>query len=278
MAGRVSLATVLREMINSKDEKGTGCGLLALMHNTPSGQKEIAKVSITSAQPTNPDETAKYFLGRARAHAQDLEGVQTYTVLALYEGKDDAFSEQSFRAGGEIKDYSMTSEPPTEKGLLTQFMRHNEAMARAVMSHSERMLELMSHHNEKLMEENADAMTIVKELLTQKMADDYERTMKLKEMDRSTSERAMILKYLPSLVNRVTGKEIFPHSSEDTALLEMLAEKISSDQIKQLAGILPPEVVGPLYSRFVQMEKERERKQLRENNDAPNMGKTNGSV
>src|SRR6185436_1388415 len=139
-----------------------------------------------------------------------------------------------------------------------------EALTKISVAHSERIIELLTDMNAKLMDENGDAFAIIRDLMTKSFEDNHKRAIELREMDRSTEERRMMLKLLPSLANRVTGKEIFPTEAEDTALIEMLAENVSADHIKMLSGVLPAQVIGPLYARLEKYEKDKMARLARE--------------
>lgn len=54
----------------------------------------------------------------------------------------------------------------------------------------------------------------------------------------------------PALVNSIAGREVFPQSSEDTALVDAIAEGVKPEQIAMLAHLVPPSLAGPLMDRL----------------------------
>ena len=92
------------------------------------------------------------------------------------------------------------------------------------------------------------------------------------------------MKFAPPLINTVLGKEIFPQSVADTALIDSIANHLSEEQIEMLAtsNLFPPVVWGPLAQRLdhALKKKEEERARVREltstsaiiRNDDPDAG------
>jgi hypothetical protein len=89
--------------------------------------------------------------------------------------------------------------------------------------------------------ENREGFTLVKELLAAQALNRHEFKMKELEFERSTEERKKWLDFAPSLVNTILGSEVFPQSTEDTSLLESIADSLSEEDLMKLSSVLKPE-------------------------------------
>lgn len=108
-----------------------------------------------------------------------------------------------------------------------------------------------------LLSENRASFNIVKEMLMEKALDTHRHQMEALTYQRQTDERKKWLSYIPMLANTVLGKEIFPQSNADTVLLEQVVESIDENAIMALAQFVKPELMGPLMSRFEEIQKKK---------------------
>jgi hypothetical protein len=74
----------------------------------------------------------------------------------------------------------------------------------------------------------------------------------------------------PPLINTITGREIFPQETSDTALLEAITEalmdgKTDPAKIQQMASVLPATLQMTLFARMQEIAKKKndEREELR---------------
>ncbi len=170
----------------------------------------------------------------------------------------------------------LSTEAPTEQGQIQQKMRWNDALQTQVYArqaamdnHSIRMLEQMDKMLERgqmnelrLAAENMEAFTIVKELLNERANGQHTRVMEQQNYQRETNERSQLLKFAPVLINTILGKEIFPQSTADTALIETIAENVDDVMIGKLAEAgLPPVLMGPLSARIMKAIEEKEKRE-----------------
>jgi hypothetical protein len=109
----------------------------------------------------------------------------------------------------------------------------------------------------KLMGENMQAFDIVKDMMMKMAETQFNRDMELENNRRATQTRDRLLKMVPPLVNQFSGKEVFPQNSEDTALIEAIAENLTPDYIKFLSGILPAQLWAPLSARLDKYNQEK---------------------
>ncbi len=109
------------------------------------------------------------------------------------------------------------------------------------------------------MHENMDAFNLVKEMLSAQANNSHQMRMTELNYERSSAERQKLIQFAPVLINSILGKEIFPQSTEDTALIQSIAENLEPEHIAKLAEMnLPPMIMGPLSARIM---KEMDRKQ-----------------
>lgn len=272
MAKRKTLEAWLYEALADKD-KGVQCSMIALMHMVGSVGKEL------HSKKTHPDmnvkELAELFRGKAETYAQDLPGNQMFQILAFYgKGEPEAFF--PFSLNGNFGESGLATEGPDAKGALQQLMRQNEMQFQLNMRQtislfeaSQRMIDSMSRREEKLLKENHDSLEIMREVILRQVADNHTQKMTEMEYERSTAERKKLMGFIPPLVNTVTGKEIFPQATSDTALVETITESLTEEQVQQLMGILPAELAGPLANRMLQHMEKKKREQAAKMKELP---------
>jgi hypothetical protein len=109
----------------------------------------------------------------------------------------------------------------------------------------------------------------MREVILRQVADNHTQKMTEMEYERSTAERKKLMGFIPPLVNTVTGKEIFPQATSDTALVETITESLTEEQVQQLMGILPAELAGPLANRMLQHMEKKKREQAAKMKELP---------
>lgn len=270
MARRKTLEIWIQEaMLDGVPDQTGPISQIVLCHMVGQQRQELhtAKLNKGGKVPT-PKELCELLRGKAEAFAQDLPGVQTFQLMAFYTGSQEPTAFQPFMIGQNQDPATMglMTEAPDEKGQTQQRMRWNDGFLsqifqrQAVMdNHSMAMITKMGDMIEKLTDDNHQAFDIVKEMIMEKVANDREHEMKVMQYQRSTAERAKWLSFAPALVNTVLGKEVFPQSSEDTALVESIADTLTGEQLMQIGSVLKPEVMGPLAARMVKYQEKKAR-------------------
>ncbi len=264
------LSQTIRRMTAFKDGDKE-CALITLSHVQGTIKTALEKVIVTNAQPIEPRLVAEMFFGIAETHAEGLDEneIQRYTIQAYVTGSNEPFTNQSFRID---VDNGVSSLVPSEKGMTHQHMRLVEGMfkictlqSQALLEAQYRMIDRVMKQNEKLMEESADVMEIGKTFIMEKAADEQTKRMELMKSDRNTKLLTKALDIGPSLINQITGKEVFPQSKADTALIESFAESITEEQASKLIAVLSPEQAGLLFSRFAEVLKKKREAKEKEN-------------
>ena len=90
----------------------------------------------------------------------------------------------------------------------------------------------------------------MKELIAAQALNRHEYKMKEMEFERSSGERKKWLEFASVFVNSILGSEVFPQSTEDTTLIESIADSLSEEDLLKLGNTLKPEILGPIAARF----------------------------
>lgn len=241
-----------------------------LVHMVGMQYQEIHTVRFTDKGGHEAKSLATMFRGKAETYSQDLPGVQTFVLWAYY-GAEEPEARMPFMVNVEMDSRGasgLSTEPPTEQGQTMQKMRQSEAMFQQVYRRQQtmdefslRMIEVQGKMIDRLLHENMDHIKIATDMLVNQQLNDHTRRMEALQFERSTSERKKWMQFAPVLINTLLGKEVFPQSTEDTALIEGLAESVDEELLGKLMGVgIPDALMGPLASR-VQRALEKKRKE-----------------
>ena len=203
---------------------------------------------------------AQIFRDKCEIQAQDSIGAEHFAVIAFYgaEGTPPQPGARfPFTVQPNPENVGFYSEGPDETGRSRQGMRHAEMVVaqvyrrqQSIDSHAIQLQNEMSRQLVTVMQENRALSEGMLQLAMTQAQRNHEF-----EMQRITSERnAQLLtsavKFLPPLVNTIAQREVFPQSTEDTAIIEGVAEHVPPEQLAMLAGLFPEHVAGPLISRI----------------------------
>jgi len=265
---RQTLEGWIDEAINQGIDIGKPLTGLSLVHCTGfSNEKEVHSAKGIGTKQFTSKQWAELFLARAQSHAQDVQGSQTYKMLAFYGDSNEPQKDHPFTIAGETGEYSgdLASERPDKQGITSQHMRFTEVMFSAVNRRQAEidtvhkgMLGMLAEENTKLRIENLDALTIIKKLMLEKTEQEHKMKMEALTFERQSQERTQWLRLLPAITNSLTGREVFPVAASDTAIIEMVAENIKPEDLMKLMDIVPPQLQGILAQRFTQLLKEKE--------------------
>ena len=247
---------------------------VALMHVSPSGEKEIDYVSIgTDYDAERLLKVADRFIGKADTDAAGHNGRQQFVLYPFYEGDNQPQGRLPFYRNGHLVNESgdTSSEPPTVEGRLQQRMRHDEAYSQMLITatanlinQQNRFIELTSARAENAMVENMQMFTALREMSLREALNAHEHKMKELSAERTNKVIEGAVKLAPALMNRLTGVEIVPQSTADTAILEAIASAITPDDLTKLAPILSklhPPVVGLLMARLEELERAKQERE-----------------
>jgi hypothetical protein len=272
MAKRKPIDVWIRESMTDADKDGrlTSFALVVMLGMQ---EKELHVVKFKEGDDRKPQDLAELFRGKAETFCQDSSTATTFRLLAFYGGRSDAEGIYPFTLTGQANTNStgLMTEQPTAQGVLQQDMRFKEAWMGQVFNRQAQMDRTSDFRDEraiqreemytrmiaKLMNENMQAFDVVKDMMMKMAEIQFNRDMSLEDNRRKTQREDRLLKMVPPLVNQFTGKEIFPQNSEDTVLIEAIAENLTPEYIQFLSGILPPQLWAPLSARLDKYNKEK---------------------
>jgi hypothetical protein len=270
---RQSLESWINEAVNDMDKDGP-CWMLSLCHMRSTTPEEISTIKFGTGKAWTAHELAGLMQRKAESYAQDLSGPQTFCLYAFYNKQTEAGAKHPFVIRGQEDFGGLGTEAPDGKGVLQQGMRHTEIALGMALRHQKEvndqmltMFKLIGEQNATLLKENIDAMSVVKDVMMAKAAEDSDTRMAQLEYKRKTKERERLLQLAPALANQVFGREIFPQSSADTAIIENITESLDEQQLTQLMAILKPEQAALLAPRMEKAIRDRQAAQLEEHNE-----------
>lgn len=256
----------ISEALNDPDKDGP-CTGMALCHMVGARRDELHAVSLGTADEAangarvrarSPKPLAKLFGDKADAFASGLSGVQMFCLLAFYGGRDEHEATHPFSLTGGADFGGLQTEGPNATGLTSQAMRHAEVVLATTLKQNaliiesyERLTRQLTDRVTGLTRENYESLDLAKSVILERAQTRHDLRMKELEYQRSTEERAKLLEAAPMLVNTITGRDVFPQASVDTAIVESIASRLTPEMIGQLSTIIPPEVWGPIASRLM---------------------------
>jgi len=187
-------------------------------------------------------------LVRAQADADALgTKLQRYVLFALEAGKKDG-PRFAFRLRGEgDEDGEDGEEPATEKGLLSQLMRHNEALARmntmmmgSAMGAMASRLTASEKHVENLLEQRFKDMRALEEAQSLQHDRDMQALITSGQEERKSELFKKLEMILPLVVNKIAGRNLLPAGPESN-VFDALANSLTGDQLSQIAQFLTQE-------------------------------------
>jgi hypothetical protein len=248
-------------------EKEGDITLMSLVHAKGLAEQEIHTIKMGTAKKWTPKELAEVFRKKAENHAAELSGVQLYHILVFYGNRTEPQARKPFRVNSSTDlDVVGGTEGPTGTGLTQQAMRHTEAIFQIATRQMSGMFHQMAELNQKLADtvlkqnrELSDAQSIVFKLMTDKLNNDFDRQMKIEKAERTTALIKKGVELLPAVINQVTGKEVLPQSSSDTAMINAIADEMTVEKYQALVklNLVPPHLMGMLMARFEKREKEK---------------------
>jgi hypothetical protein len=263
---RQSLEEWIDEAI-SDGEKPGACTELKLMHMAGSGQNELHTIRFSGARKWTPKELAEAFDSRARFFGQDLPGAQTYCLMAFYETCNEPLARHPFVISATQADFNgLTTEPPTDKGVIQQSMRHLEVQqaeanrmvrfaAESLTQTNETLMNRLKEQEQEIMDANRMLRTMVLGELTEKHKFDMERG----KAERNDAMLNKLVEYAPLLLNTITGREVIPQSKADSILIDALAKSATPQTVELLMKSLPQEAQGLFLTRMQEFAEARQR-------------------
>lgn len=239
-----------RELV--KDRKDKPICKITLRHAAPGTKgNEVETVDLTERTLSldNIPDLAEEIISRAQTDADGIGGVQRYTVTLYAVNEVRAVLRWPFRIranGDEFEDAG--DEAPNAKGLLTQLMRHNEAIAKT-MVHAvagittvmARRLESSDNTVTRLTEQHHRNM----ELLEEAKSEQHTRDMELLTTEASETRKNQMFEKLallvPVMINKLAGQKVLNAEDPAAMMLKAFSESISPEQFQSIQKTLKPE-------------------------------------
>lgn len=250
--GKLTLDQWIAEALNDPEKDGR-CTSIACVHRVGMSDEEVYAIKLNEGRSLDPKALAEIFLHKAKTQVQDIPGTQLFYLYAFYGDRAQPQAKLPFRINTDSELGLGTTEPPTEQGARQQGMRFSEVAFKNqqfVIEKLSGMVDTLMRHQMNAIQSVHDATELAQRVILEKASAAHDFRMKELEYQRSTEERKMLMKYAPIAVNALMPGTI-PVESSDSALVEMVIEKLSNNPqaIQQLAGVLPPEIMGPLAQR-----------------------------
>jgi choline dehydrogenase-like flavoprotein len=257
----------------SEPDRESPCTAMALMYLKHGGGNREVKTINLKGKSHDAKDLAKIFQGLAEQYAQDFGGIQQFEMQAFYGSSAPGLHHTITVMEGELQQGGRgrtVKETPDGQGQVAQAMRHTENITQLLVNliqtgavTSLQREQAMAEREARLRDEVNDAYGIVREMMMQKATENHEQRMRELQFKQSATERKALVGMVPALVNTVSGRDIFPQSTSDTALIDSMAEEVKPEAIQQLAamGLIPPKLLGPLMARF---EEATRKKQMEE--------------
>jgi hypothetical protein len=281
----------VRKHVCTVDPDDGRCKKLVVRHinidRKPSG--DVATVNIPSDPAYEGTEMADKVIVEiadvAQRDADDLKsGVQTYGIFAYYTKNERFVPRKLFRvaAQDDFEPESGPSEPPTEKGLMTQLMRHNEINSKNslvamgyIMQTFQKEISEQRANGRKFFEQQVDLIMLVQEMMNDghKRRQDEKKTDMEMSILEGTFEHLKII--LPIIANKLMGKEVFPAKMDrELYVMASLMETLTEQQQTELRNMLSPQQLS-ILAEFLGMYEERKNKLTGEKseNEEPSGGK-----
>jgi len=241
-----------RNIFNQKDSQGP-IFKICLRHVIQGNKigSEISQFEVSTAMQ-GPDIEA--LVNEIETHAYDDAsgisggGIQRYVLLPYYKLSPDkpigrlVFNVSS-NEDGESGD-TLDSEPATQKGLLSQLMRHNEALSKtlvlgmqSVIQSQQRTINQQSQQLEHVSDKHFEAISLIEDLSTGKHERELE-TKRLELRQQMQLESFNNIKMLmPVVVNKLTGKKIMKEPvTAQQMLLKQFMDSIKPEQFQTFLG------------------------------------------
>jgi len=198
------------------------------------------------------DELATELSERVFEDAVGLGGVQRY-IISAYSG-DRAVTRLPVRQnadasrGGPAPGDPLDSEPPTEKGLLSQTMRHLEISERThataianIFAMQTRMLREKDERITHLEERHWETVVAAEQLVS----DHHRRQLENRAADQKAEAMREVLgtflQLAPTAVNKLAGKALLPEKTSPALVgLRALVGTLKAEQLEALKFVLTP--------------------------------------
>jgi hypothetical protein len=223
-----------------------------VLYHCPAGSKPNEVETFKVKEGMSVDELPAFIeeiVSRGQSDADGSGGVQRFVLRVFVQGDSAASGRMAFRLRGNDDDFDEAfDDAPNQKGLTTQLMRHNEAMARilatvvgSTTSSLTRQLEAANARAEDLQTQRYRDFDTMERL----RSGQHERDMDMLRLEsEETRKTAMFEKFAvlaPVLLNKLAGQKLLPSSDPSVLALKEVVSTLDSSQFENILKALRPE-------------------------------------
>lgn len=239
-----------RELV--KDRKDKPISKIVLRHAAPGTKGNEVDTIDMQERTLSMDELpllSEEIISRAQTDADGIGGVQRYTVVlyALNEVRAALRWPFRIRANGDEFDEA-GDESPNSKGLLSQLMRHNEAIAKTMVHAVAGLTTVMARRLEssdatitRLTDQHHKNMQLLEDAQSQQ----HTRDMELLTTEANESRKNQMFEKLsllvPVMINKLAGQKVMAADDPAAMMLKSFSESITPEQFKTIQATLKPE-------------------------------------
>lgn len=235
-----SLDTWIRKAL-IEEYDGAKCTRLLCIHEV---LNEEVKGIVTGGDQT-PKQLADMFLELAKTASQTFTVPQTFKMLAFYGDRTEPQARYRFTVEPTLPNDGMVRESADAKGAFAQSMKFSEAMVLGAYNKDRMLFEQQFQFTSMVMKNNLDKDIAMREkdiaisAMSMALAEaKHNHTMQEMEYKRSSEERRILLQLVPELINRISGTEVFAQGTADSAIWNIMAEKMSEQDYKMLMAVM----------------------------------------
>jgi hypothetical protein len=233
---------------------GDGIDRLVLRHDSMSEVatlrgEEGAPFECTEAQL---DELASNLAERILEDAIGLGGVQRY-IISAYSGEKPITrlpvrENADAASAGQLAGDALDSEPPTERGLLSQTMRHLEISERThahaiagIFAMQTRMLREKDERIAHLEARHWDTVVAAEELVSEHHRRQLENRAADQKAEAMREVLGTFLQLAPTAVNKIAGRALLPEKTSPALVgLRALVGTMKPEQLEALKFVMTP--------------------------------------
>lgn len=248
-------AWMKRSLFNTR--AGERCRKLQIRHITSAGKvgTEVATIEIEAgslSQDSYIDTLTSEIEMACYDDAEGIGGVQKYVIIPHYGEKLEAAGRFILRvaAGDDTEDGGeIDSEPATKNGLVSQLMRHNEALMRTAVASTGQIIQLQNRviarqqeHIETMMGKHFDTTVELEGLVSQRHERDLATKRAAFKIEQTKEIVGKVTQLLPVVVNKIAGKKVMPEkvTPKDVMIRELMGS-LTTEQMNTVASALKPE-------------------------------------
>jgi hypothetical protein len=227
------------------------------VHRSANGkQSDVSVWEVSGIKDADWRNVAEEIISALQDDADGTGGVQSYIVTA-HDEEGEQISRLPLRFAGDHDEDEddVSSEPATSKGMLTQFMRHNEAMMRTTVGSFANILRASQEQVVSLssLVEKCTATQMEMTLRTEALISQaHHRDLEAKEQAAALDNKQMFIKQiaalLPVIAKKVTGVTMADALPPEVHELRGLLEGLDESQVDTIKQVLSPQQSIVLFS------------------------------